>query len=175
MSARRWLDSFIPAHWQGSASGRTRARRVLKSRCSAETPSLPTARTQQHARERQSGAGDRRGAGHRPSLCGGAAAQGRQGKQRAAREPLLPTRDPPARRAARSGDRGCAPSACRAACTAAPAGALERTSNALRENPNLNCPIDLRSKRGTSCGRFPVDLSVFFTSRAGLRFLSPCL
>lgn len=82
------LDSFIPAHWRASAARpHMRARRVLKSRGSAETPSSPTERRRRHARERQSGAGDWRGPGHRPSLRRGAAAQGRQGKRGEAHGP----------------------------------------------------------------------------------------
>lgn len=81
VGARRCLTASSPPTGRRTRTGSTRARRVLKSRGCAETPSSPTARRRRHARERQSGAGDRRGPGHRPSLRRGAAAQGRQGKR----------------------------------------------------------------------------------------------
>ena len=153
------LDSFIPAHWQASAARpHMRARRVLKSRGRAETPSSPTERRRRHARERQSGAGDWRGPGHRPSLRRGTAAQGRKGKRGEAHGP--PETRPPA--AAPGSERpGCAPGALLAASRAVQAGALQRTSNAPAENLICKLP-DLRSKRGGSCCLRIVGLSVYF-------------
>lgn len=70
-------------------------------------------------------------------------------------------------------DPGCAPGALLAASRAVQAGALQRTSNALTENPICKLP-DLRSKRGASCCLCIVGLSACFTRREGSRFLSFC-
>ena len=62
-------------------------------------------------------------------------------------------------RSRRVSDPGCAPGALVAASRAVQAGALQRTLNALAENPICKLP-DLRFKRGASCCLRIVGLSV---------------
>lgn len=80
--SRRWLDSFIPAHSLESAQpGCTRAQGNIKAAAARRRRARPPPELRpHHARERQSGSGDRRSAGHRQSRCRGATAQRRQGK-----------------------------------------------------------------------------------------------
>lgn len=168
VGARRCLTASSPPTGRRTRTGSTRARRVLKSRGRAETPSSPTARRRRHARERQSGAGDRRSPGHRPSLRRGAAAQGRQGKRGRAHGANLVGPGPRGMGGATEAEPPVpavqSPELPRLARSSGPRTLRERSRT-------VNCPIS-----GPKEERPVVSLLlVYFKSRAGSRFLSSCL